>query len=183
VQRDRSLFDAFDAQLIASNSLRRDVAHVLTDLTEDARGVSRDAVDDFTSQYAALALKWDAFHQGYDVWRVSEGGCDRAQVVATLRGFVLQFGEVANSVRSLPRAVFLQPMGELFVEAAEREEETLKALRSGWRPFDAAVYHALDQERIDARRLRRQATSGLRDLLARYDITAREVEQASPAAR
>ena len=177
VQRDRSLFDAFDAQLIASNSLRREVSQALTDVSEDATAENRTAVADFTGKFAVLTRKWDAFHQGYDLWRASEGGCDRAEVVATLGGFVLQFGELANSVRSLPGAVFLQPMGELFVEAVEGEKEALKRLRGGWHPFDGAVYHALDQERIEAQRLRRQVATGLRDLLARYEITSPEVER------
>jgi hypothetical protein len=72
-------------------------------------------------------------------------------------------------------------MVELFVESADREEEALRGLRSGWHPFDGAVYHALDQERIEARRLRRQVATGLRDLLARYGITPQEVERASAA--
>ena len=177
VQRDRSLFGAFDAQMIASNSLRREVPQALTVVLEDASAANRAAVADFASQYAVPTRSWDAFHQGYDLWRVSEGGCDRAEVVATLGGFVLQFGELAIRVRSLPGAVFLQPMGELFVEAVEGEEEALKNLRSVWRPFDRAIYHALDQHRIEAQRLRRQAATGLRDLLARYGITPPEVER------
>ena len=181
VQRDRSLFDAFDAQLIASNSLRREVSQALIGVAEDGSEANRAAAADFTGQYAALARKWDAFHQGYDVWRVNEGGCDRAEVVATLGGFVLQFGELALGVRSLPGAAFLQPMGELFVEAAEGEEEAVRGLRSSWRPFDGAVFHTLDQERIEAQRLRRQVATGLRDLLARYGITPQDVERASPS--
>ena len=178
-QRDPSLFGAFDARLIASNALRREALRALSDVSGDASAASRVTVAEFTVQYAALNRSWDAFHQDYDLWRVSEGGCDRAEVAATLGGFVLQFGELANGVRSLPGAVFLQPMGELFVEAAEREEEALRGLRSAWRPFEAAAFHALDQERVEARRLRRQVSSGLRELLARYDITAQEVERAA----
>ena len=75
VQRDRSLFDAFDAQMIVTNSLRREVPQALTDALEDASAANRAAVADFTSQYAALTRSWDAFHQGYDLWRVNEGGC------------------------------------------------------------------------------------------------------------
>lgn len=184
VQRDPALFDA---SLISSNALRREASRLLVGVADDASAGSRAAVADFTSQYADLNRAWDTFHQGYDLWRVSEGGCDRAEVVATLGGLFLEFGELADSVRFLPGAVFLQPMGELLVEAVEREERALRGLRSGWRPFDAAVYHSLDRERVEAQRLTRQVATGLRDLLARYDITPpeveRKVERASPSSR
>ena len=68
-------------------------------------------------------------------------------------------------------------MGELFVEAAEREDEALRDLRNKWRPFDSEVYHRLDQERNEARRLRRQVTAGVQDLLPRYAISVQELEQ------
>ena len=183
VQSDRSLFGAFDTRLVASNALRRDASRALTDLAEDASNASRAAVADFTGEYAALVRSWDAFHGDYDAWRASDGGCDRTAVVASLGGFLRQFGELATGVRSLPRSVLFQPMGELFVEAAEREERALKELRNGWRPFDPAVYRDLDQERVEARQLRRQATTGLNDLLPRYGITPEDVEQATPSAR
>ena len=54
---------------------------------------------------------------------------------------------------------FLRPLRELFVEAAELEEEALTALRNTWRPFDSEVYRTVEQERIDTKRLRRQVES------------------------
>ena len=176
VARDPALFDAFDAQLVESNSLRRRAANELADVVESASENSQAAVDEFAGRFDVLAEGWDDFHVDYDLWRVTEGGCDRSEVVAALARFEIQFGQLANQVRELPRATFLRPLGELFVEAAELGEEALTALRNTWRPFDSEVYQTLEQERIDTKRLRRQVAVGVQDLLTRYGISNRELE-------
>ena len=84
-------------------------------------------MQDFEEKYQLLVAGWDSFHQSYDQWRKTEGGCDRAEVVSDLGRFSLQFSDIASKVRDLPRATSLRPMGELFVEAARLEEQALKS--------------------------------------------------------
>ena len=167
---DPALFDAFDAQLVASNTLRRQARNRLADAQEGTSIENEAAVAEFTKDYNTLLGEWNLFHEAYDDWRRSEGGCDRAEARQTLGSFTIDFGELAATVRDLPRATFLRPMGELLVEAVEREEQALRVLRNVWRPFDAEVYIALDQARNASGKLRRQAASGLEQLLAQYDI-------------
>jgi len=171
VASDPSLFDAFDAQLVESNGARRqalqELAAVLKDVSED----NRAAVEDFDSQYNALLQQWNSFHSDYNEWRSTEGGCDRTNAVNALGQFTLQFADLSSSVRELPRATFLRPLGELLVEAAEREEQALRELRTNWHPFDAQVYQSLDQQRNTAGKLRRQVALGIQELLERYDIS------------
>ena len=62
-------------------------------------------------------------------------------------------------------------MGELLVEAAEREERAARELRDSWQPYNLEVYRNLDQERGTANRLRRQVTVGIQELLERFGIT------------
>jgi len=73
-------------------------------------------------------------------------------------------------VRDLPRATFLRPLGELMVEAAEREEGALKELRTSWRPFDPQVFQTLDRQRNTSGKLRRQVALGIQELLESYGI-------------
>ena len=134
-------------------------------------------MEEFTKQYNLLLRAWNQFHNGYDVWRQSEGGCDRPKAIERLGSFTISFGELATAVRDLPRATLLRPLGELLVEAAEREEQSLRDLRNTWRPFDSEVYVALDRERNTAGKLRRQVVAGVQDLLSQYEISEQEISQ------
>ena len=101
----------------------------------------------------------------------TEGGCDRSAVIQTLGEMSLEFGRLADRARDLPTASYLRPMGGLVVKAAEGEEEALRVLRNAWRPFGADVYKALDRQRADAGRLRRQASVGVQELLDRFQVS------------
>ena len=65
----------------------------------------------------------------------------------------------------------MRPLGELLVEAIEREERALRELRNNWLPFDSDVYQGFDRERNAAGRLRRQVVAGLNSLISQYDLT------------
>ena len=177
VPRDPSLFDAFDAQLVKTDGDRLDVKQRLALLLEETSVRSEASVEGFSNVYGSLSAAWDGFHSEYDAWRAGEGGCDRSLAIGALGGFALQFGELTGIVRELPHAAFLRPLGELLVEAAEKEEQALRVLRNTWRPFDAEVYGRHDLERNAANRLRRQVASGIQDLLPRYGITPRDLAQ------
>lgn len=170
-------FAAFDAQLVKSNTLRRQALQVLADVQLEVAEPGRTALAEFTKQYGLLRQDWDKFHQEYDDWRRTEGGCDRAEAIVVLGGFTVRFGELTTRVRGLPRAAFLRPLGELLAEAAEREEEGLRGLRNTWRPFDAAVYTTFDRERAATGKLRRQVAVGTQDLLDRYGVSPQDLEK------
>ena len=147
---------------------RQKLAKVQQDLSPE----SQQLLNEFTQQYNLLRRDWDGFHRDYDGWRRSDGGCNRSQVVQDLGRFALTFSEIADDARSLPSATVLRPMGEIMVEAAEREERALKALRDHWQPYDAATYRSLDQERSASGKLRRQVAVGIGELLERFGISA-----------
>ncbi|MDE2801888.1 MAG: hypothetical protein OXK21_03280 [Chloroflexota bacterium] len=121
-------------------------------------------VENFEDHYAALVVKWDAFHERYADWRRTDGGCDRTEVLQSLDGFNLRMGDLGREVRNLPRSSYLLPMYNLLVEAVEREEGAIRALRNTWRPFTVDAFKTVDQERVTADRLRRQAAVGLQEL-------------------
>jgi hypothetical protein len=168
--------DEFDALLVKTNAARRqaglDLVTVVEELSEDTQA----EVDDFTGKYNLLTRQWDEFHREYDEWRRTEGGCDRSTAIDTLGQFNVAFAEIAGSVRGLPSATFLRPLGEILVEAAEREEDALRGLRNSWQPFDVTVFDRLDRERNTAGKLRRQVTVGVQDLLERYNISSAELD-------
>ena len=148
------------------------------DLLEQVNRTVRLLIDDdpedklaevgiFEDHYAALVVKWDAFHERYAGWRTTDGGCDRAGVLQSLDGFNLRMSDLGREVRGLPRSGYLLPMYNLLVEAVEREEGAIRALRNSWRPFSVDAFKTVDQERVTADRLRRQAAVGLQELRAR----------------
>ena len=152
-----AIFDESEAALEQAN---RTVRLLIDDDPED----TLVEVENFEDHYAALVAKWDAFHQRYAGWRSTDGGCDRAEVLRALDGFNLRMGDLGREVRSLPQSSYLLPMYNLLVEAVEREEGAIRALRNSWRPFSVDAFKTVDQERVTTDRLRRQAAVGLQEL-------------------
>jgi hypothetical protein len=175
--KEASPFAAFAAQLVKSNTLRRQALQDLADVQLEVAEPGRIAIVEFARQYGLLRQEWNKFHQEYDDWRRTEGGCDRAEAIAALGQFTVRFGELTTRVRGLPRVASLRPLGELLVEAAEREDEGLRVLRNTWRPYDAEVYKAFDRERALTGKLRRQVVVGTQDILDRYGVSPQDLEK------
>ena len=168
---DPDLFDAFDERMARTNDALREAGIALDAAVSEASSGGRAAVASFAIGYDALLRQWDGFHDGYDTWMATEGGCDRAAVTAAIGGFALRMGDIATSARQLPRAAPLRALGELTVEAAQREEEALRQLRGDWSPFDASVYREFDAELTASGKMRRQVSLGIQELLERYAIS------------
>ena len=164
-------FDAFDVYVGESKDVLKKTEKELKGLTKDDSAKDTAAVEDFAREFGELLDSWNGFHSDFDKWVDSEGGCDRAEVIQSLGEMSLEFGRLADRARNLPTASYLRPMGGLVVEAAEGEEEALRVLRNTWRPFSADVYKALDRQRADAGRLRRQASVGVQELLDRFQAS------------
>ena len=167
-----TLFDFFDVEVVDANAARRQAGLELASALESVSSDSRNAIEAFVTQYTALNEEWAAFHGDYDGWRSTEGGCNRTKAVQALGGFAIRASEISGDVRDLPRATFLRPLGELMVEAAEREEGALKELRTSWRPFDPQVFQTLDRQRNTSGKLKRQVALGIQELLESYGIAS-----------
>ncbi|MFP6634430.1 MAG: hypothetical protein VCB79_00720 [Dehalococcoidia bacterium] len=167
-----TLFDFFDVEVVDANAARRQAGLELASALESVSSDSRNAIEAFVTQYTALNEEWAAFHGDYDGWRSTEGGCNRTKAVQALGGFVIRASELSGDVRDLPRATFLRPLGELMVEAAEREEGALKELRTSWRPFDPQVFQTLDRQRNTSGKLKRQVALGIQELMESYEIAS-----------
>jgi len=164
-------FDAFDGNVQESQDKLKETEKELKNLTKDDSADDTAAVEAFAQEFDELLESWNDFHRDFDDWLDSEGGCDRSEVIQTLGEMSLEFGRLADRARDLPTASYLRPMGGLVVEAAEGEEEALRVLRNTWRPFGADVYKALDRQRADAGRSRRQASVGVQELLDRFQVS------------
>ena len=167
-----TLFDFFDVEVVDANAARRQAGLELTSALESVSSDRRNAIEAFVTQYTALNEEWAAFHGDYDGWRSTEGGCNRTEAVQALGGFAIRASALSGDVRDLPRATFLRPLGELMVEAAEREEGAFKELRTSWRPFDPQVFQTLDRQRNTSGKLKRQVALGIQELLERYGIAS-----------
>ena len=115
---------------------------------------------------------WNEFHGDFNDWMDSEGDCDRSEVIQNPGRNELGVPSLGGEPGpGFAHRILLAAHGGLMVEAAEGEEEALRVLRNTWRPFGADAYKALDQERADAGRLRRQAAVGVQDLLDRFQVS------------
>ena len=168
---DPSVFHAFDAQLVESNTARRKAGQLLSKIEEDVSDDGREQVSGFAARHKRLVAQISDLRDDYDEWRSTEGGCDRAEVIEALGEFTARFSDLTADVRGLPRATFLRPMGELLVEAADREHRSVRDLRNAWEPFDSSVYDNLDRQRDTSDKLRRQVSSGIDELASRYGLS------------
>ena len=162
-----SLLDEMEAIFEESEDVLEQVNRTVRLLIDDDPEDTLAEVGNFEDHYAALVAKWDAFHERYAGWRTTDGGCDRAGVLRSLDAFNLRMGDIGREVRGLPQSGYLLPMYNLLIEAVEREEGAIRALRNSWRPFSVDAFKTVDQERVTADRLRRQAGVGLQELRAR----------------
>ena len=128
-------------------------------------------LEEFFEGHLALVAAWGAFHDRYDQWRRTEGGCNRAEVARELAQFNVRVGRLAQKVRDLPHLSHLLPMYDALVDAAEREEGAVRSLVNSWRPFTVDSFKALDTERVTVDRLRRRADIGLRELEDRFKLS------------
>ncbi len=142
----------------------KEIEDTIEELTDGSALEKLEDVWNFNNEYKSLLAEWDAFHQGYNDWRRTEGGCDRTEVLQALGQFSIRIDELGRQVRDLPQSGYLLPMYTLLVEAVEREEGAIRALRNSWQPFTVDAFIAVDRERDNANRLRRQANIGLQGL-------------------
>ena len=156
--------DAMVHFIEASESLLKEIRKSIKTILDDDPQEKLEDVQDFNNEYKSLLAEWDAFHQRYNDWRRTEGGCDRTEVLQALGQFSIRIDELGRQVRDLPESGYLLPMYTLLVEAVEREEGAVRALRNSWQPFTVDAFIAVDQERDNANRLRRQANIGLQEL-------------------
>ena len=62
-------------------------------------------------------------------------------------------------------------MGELLIQAVEREQAAVLSLRESWRSQDTSAFGLYTADRSFAETLRRQVALDLQDLLARQGIS------------
>ena len=160
--------------LAAMDAIMRGVETTLKELSREIEeSLDRSAVADleelreFIRDYKKLVAEWDAFHEGYNEWRRTEGGCDRSEVLQSLGQFDTRLGELGLQVRDLPQPGYLLPIYNLLVEAVEGEEGAVRALRNSWQPFAVDAFIAVERERDNGNRLRREANSALEELRSR----------------
>ena len=158
------LLVAIDTAIVAAETVLKEVGRDIHEAIDRTSAADLDDVRAFNGGYEKLLKEWDAFHQGYDEWRRTEGGCDRGEVLQALEQFTTRIGELARKVRDLPESGYLLPMYNLLVQAVEREEGVLRALRNTWQPFTVDAFIAVDRERDSANRLRREASIALQEL-------------------
>ena len=163
-QGTSSPLDEIDAIIEENEALLKQVSRTTKVLVDDDPEENLAEVKNFDNQYRSLLVTWDAFHRGYQDWRKIDGGCDRTEVLQSLDQFNLRIGELGREVRRLPQSSYLLPMYTTLAEAAAREEGAIRALRNSWRPFTVDAFKAVDQERVNSNRLRRQAGIGLQGL-------------------
>ena len=167
-------FSGIDASVKTSEDALADTSQAISNTPEPDPTVPTDPEESlaelqvFNDEYDSLVVTWDEFHDRYNDWRASEGGCDRTEVIQALEQFSLRTGAIARDVRDLPRAGYLLPMYTSLVDAAGREENAIRTLRNSWQPFTVDAFKAVDEDRVNVDWLRREADIALQQLRNRF---------------
>ena len=159
-----ALLAPMDAIITGVEITLKEISDTIDDALDQGAAEDLEEIQVFIGDYGRLIERWDAFHQRYNEWRRIEGGCDRSEVLQSLNEFNIRIGEFVRRVRNLPQTGYLLPMYNLLVEAAEREEGAVRALRNSWQPFTVDSFIAVDRERDAANGLRREAKIALQEL-------------------
>ena len=159
--------DELDAAVSDSLDSLEDTSQAIAETVKDKSAEYLADVNNFNAEYSGLVREWSSFHGQFSDWRESNGGCDQVEVSGELEQFSQGAGELSRQARDLPQAGFLLPIYSLVVEAAERDEAAMRTLSNSWRPFAVDVFRAVDEERLGADRLRRQASIALQELRER----------------
>lgn len=147
-------FKKIDTAVKASDGALDEVVDVLHGLAVDDPAEALADLTLFDTEYDRLLQTWDRFHSGFNDWRADDGGCDRLEVLESLTEFSANVDAVGNTVRSLPKSGYLEPVHRLLVEAIAGEEQAFRSLRDTWQPFTLDALRAVERARItsDARR-------------------------------
>ena len=136
-----------DASVKAGEDALEKMADVIDDVSVEDTADALADITLFDLEYDRLLQTWDKFHSEYNDWRGDDGGCDRLEVLESLTEFSANVDAVGDSVRSLPKSGYLQPVHRLLVEAIEGEEEAFRSLRDTWQPFTLDALRAVDRAR------------------------------------
>ena len=147
-------FKKIDSAVKTSDGALDKVVDVLHDLAVDDPADTLADLSLFDTEYDRLMQSWGRFHSDYNAWRADDGGCDRLEVLESLTEFSANVDAVGDSVRSLPKSGYLEPVHRLLVEAIAGEEQAFRSLRDTWQPFTLDALRAVDRARImsDTRR-------------------------------
>ena len=127
----------------------------------DGCGLAPDLVVD------VLAAR-QVVQQAGDEVTVYDMGAARFPPGLPLDEFALDFASLGRKVRNLPQTSHLLSIHNLLTDAVAREEGSMRALRNSWRPFTVDVFKAVDVERTNSDRLRRDANIALQELNERF---------------
>ena len=159
------LHEALEQAIKDSRAALKEVEATIENALDGSAEEDLQDVQEFADKFEIVLPAWDAFHKQYNNWRRTEGGCNQTEVLKALGKFNLRMTEISRRVGDLPQSGYLLPMYNLLVEAAEREEGAIRALRNSWQPFTVDAFIAAERERDNADRLRREASIALEELL------------------
>lgn len=166
-----TVFDLFDTQIAIVNRLRRNLRSDLIDARASLTQPGQENLTIFLAQVSALDRQWDELHNDYDDWRRTNGGCDQGQALEALGELATKFAETVRDVKDLSSRPLTRGMGDILIQAVEREQAAVLSLRETWRSLDTSAFGRYTADRAFAETLRRQVALALEDLLARQGLS------------
>lgn len=125
--------------------------------------LTKAALLDFTSAHSNLERDWDNFRKSYMDWRQRASQNDSV-FYRSLNDFPARFVAVKNAVYQLQAPAGANDIVEILVQAADKEDTALRALRDNWAGGDFDSFQKYDKDSQEVNKLRRQAAGILQDL-------------------
>lgn len=166
-----TVFDVFDTHIATVNRLRRTLRDDLSDARASLTESGQQDLSIFLGQVRELEREWDGFHGDYDDWRRTNGGCDQGRALEALGQLATQFSQTVRDIKDLPSGPLVRGMGQVLLQAVEREQASVLSLRETWRSLETSAFGRYLGDRAFAETLRRQVALQLQDLLSQQGLS------------
>ncbi len=167
-------FAAYELERLKARKLRSR-ADAGIETVRSAAFEGRAGLSNFSAGLDEIDKQWTGFHQDYDAWRNSASDAARDAITRDLREFETRLNGITLQARGLPQNALLRPLSEMVIGTAEKEQQSLRRLDETFRLYDASAWRAFAQDQQSAERSRRKIKGAFIDLLAKYNLTMKEM--------
>ncbi|MBI4333526.1 MAG: hypothetical protein HY673_19865 [Chloroflexi bacterium] len=175
--RSDEAFTTYEQERMNVRKLRSQAAAGLETLRSAGLEANRASLAAFATSFKEIDRQWDGFHAGYDSWRNPATDRSRDAIATDLTDFNGKFGGILVQARAMPQSALVRPLSEMVIAAAEKEQQALGRLQESWRSYDPAAWRSFAQEQQAAERSRRQIRGAYIDLLAKYNLSLKDLGQ------
>ncbi len=176
-ESSKEAFNTYEAERLTVEKLRNQLVEDMEELRLAGLDINAKSLKEFSTAFKDINKKWYEFHSDYDSWRNPGNDTRRDAISRELNEYVNKFNSIVELAHGLPQGSFVRPLSETAISAVEKEQQGLLQLQKSWKSYDSTAWHSFNQEQQAANKMRRQIRGAFIDLLAKYNLSIKDVIQ------